>query len=55
MAVDTLKVNGKLTLGENIADLAGLTMACGAYRRSLAGREPEPIDGLTGPQRFFLA
>ncbi len=55
VAVDTIKVNGKLTQGENIADLAGLTISYGAYRRSLAGREPEPIDGLTGPQRFFLA
>jgi putative endopeptidase len=55
-AIDTLKVNGKLTLGENIADLGGLLIAHGAYRRSLAGKpEPPRIDGLTGDQRFFLA
>ena len=56
VAVDSLHVNGKLTLGENIADLGGLLIAHGAYRRSLQGRpEPAPIDGLTGDQRFFLA
>jgi putative endopeptidase len=56
VAVDTLKVNGKLTLGENIADLGGLLTAYGAYKRSLAGKpEPPPVDGLTGDQRFFLA
>ena len=49
-----IHVNGKLTLGENIADLGGLTIAYGAYMRSLKGKEPPPIDGLTGPQRFFL-
>jgi putative endopeptidase len=55
VAVDTLKVNGKLTLGENIADLAGVLIAYGAYRRSLKGKpEPARIGGLTGDQRFFL-
>jgi len=47
-------VNGRLTLGENIADLAGLTMAYRAYQRSLDGRPAPVIDGLTGDQRFFL-
>ena len=50
-----LHVNGKLTLGENIADVAGLAATYDAYRRSLGGREAPVIQGFTGDQRFFLA
>jgi endothelin-converting enzyme/putative endopeptidase len=55
-ALPGLKVNGQLTLGENIGDLGGLEMAYAAYRRHIAKHgEPAVIDGLTGDQRFFLA
>jgi putative endopeptidase len=47
-------VKGALTMGENIADLAGLTIAHQAYKISLKGKEAPVIDGLTGDQRFFL-
>jgi putative endopeptidase len=48
------KVNGALTIGENIGDLGGLTIAYKAFRRSQKGREAPLIDNLTGDQRFFI-
>ena len=48
-------VNGKLTVSENIADVAGLAIAYDAYRLSLGGREAPVVDGLTGDQQFFLS
>ena len=48
------KVNGRFTLGENIGDLAGVTIAYAAYHLSLGGKEAPVIDGLTGDQRFFM-
>ncbi|MFO6446504.1 M13 family metallopeptidase [Erythrobacter sp. NE805] len=48
-------VNGRLTLGENIGDVGGLSMAWRAYKLATKGKEVPVIDGLTGDQRFFLA
>jgi len=53
---DGVPVNGELSLGENIADYAGLTVALDAYHLSREGKKrPEPIDGFTDEQRFFLS
>ncbi|MEO7364909.1 MAG: M13-type metalloendopeptidase [Sphingomicrobium sp.] len=49
-----MHVQGKLTMGENVADLAGLTVAHDAYLASLGGKAPPLIDGTTGDQRFYL-
>jgi putative endopeptidase len=54
-ALPGLFVNGQLTVGENIGDLGGLSIAYEAYQRSLQGEEAPVLDGLTGDQRFFLA
>jgi len=53
---DSVHVNGELSLGENIADYAGLTVALDSYHLSLQGKEkPKAIDGFSDDQRFFLA
>ena len=52
--IDTLHVNGSLTLGENLADLGGLNVAYAAMEKAYANPSRKPIDGFTPEQRFFL-
>jgi putative endopeptidase len=54
-AVGDVKVNGRLTLGENIADGGGVHLSYAALEKALGETEPPPIDGLTARQRFFVA
>ena len=53
--LDSLHVNGSLTLGENIADIGGLMIAYEAFKNTPQGKSDEKIDGLTPDQRFFLS
>src|SRR5439155_487655 len=55
VGVDTMHVNGKLTLGENTADLGGLAVAYHALEHALEGKPRPLIDGFTPEQRFFLS
>jgi len=52
--VDDIKINGKLTLGEDVADLGGLLLAYMAWKEATQGQTLEPIEGLTPEQRFFV-
>ncbi len=54
VALDTLHVNGQLTLGENLADLGGITIAYYAFQRSMQGKPRDSIGGFTPEQLFFL-
>src|SRR2546421_7180859 len=54
VAIDTLHVNGKATLGENIADLGGIVIGLDAFKKTEQYKKGEKIAGLTPIQRFFL-
>ncbi|MEO5903056.1 MAG: M13 family metallopeptidase, partial [Gemmatimonadaceae bacterium] len=53
--LDSVHVNGKLTLGENLADVVGVSLAYDALEKALAGKQRTTIDGFTPEQRFFMA
>lgn len=52
--IDDIKINGKLTLGEDVADLGGLLLAHNAWKEETKGQKLESMDGLTSEQRFFV-
>ncbi len=53
--VDDIKINGKLTLGEDVADLGGLIISYMAWKEETKEQKPEPLEGFTPEQRFFIA
>jgi putative endopeptidase len=55
VVVDDVKINGKLTLGEDVADLGGLILSYMAWQEDTKGEKLEPIEGFTPEQRFFIA
>jgi putative endopeptidase len=55
VAIDSLHVNGELTLGENIADFGGIMIAYQAFKKTKQGQSNEKISGFTPDQRFFLS
>ena len=55
VVLDDIKINGKLTLGEDIADLGGLILAYMAWQDDTKGQKSEPLEGFTPEQRFFIA
>ena len=54
VAVDDIKINGQLTMGENVADLGGLMLAYMAWQNQTRGKKLDSIDGFTPEQRFFI-